>query len=197
MDKQQICIIHGGTSYPSDEDFRADLAGMSVAYDRLLYAPSWKTWLAEHLPEYDVVLPSMPNKQNARYQDWSTYFSKIIPFLSPSATLVGHSLGGIFLAKYLSEHPPAQPFSSLVLIAAPYDDETSESLGDFTLSSAAGLEPAATTIHLLHSTDDPVVPIGEMHKYHDDLPESLVHLFNDKQHFKEETFPELVEIIKS
>ncbi|MCD5389810.1 MAG: hypothetical protein LR005_00255, partial [Candidatus Pacebacteria bacterium] len=46
-------------------------------------------------------------------------------------------------------------------------------------------------IHIYHSTDDTVVPISESKKYHAALPNSQFHIFNDRFHFIEETFPEL------
>ena len=190
-DKPQVCIIHGGTVYESDEEYQQALRDLTLNYDRLLYTPSWKNWLAEQLPDRDVLLPSMPNKINAKYDDWTLYFSKVVPFLRPDAVLIGHSLGGIFLAKYFTENPSEKPFAKLILIAAPYDDETGESLTGFKLTEASALADVFEEIHLLHSTDDPVVPFTENGKYLHDLPSANVHIFNDKQHFNEPTLYEL------
>lgn len=195
--KPQICIIHGGETFTRDEDYRAHLRTKELSYERLLYATSWKHWLAQQLPGHDVLLPSMPNSANAKYEDWAMYFSKVMPFLRPDAILIGHSLGGIFLAKYLSENPPAEPFARLILLAAPYADESNESLGDFKLDSAKSLANVAREIHLLHSEDDPVVPISELERYASDLPDAKVHTFADKHHFIDPTLPELVDIITS
>ena len=195
--KPQICIIHGGDTFSSDEEYLANLASKDLVYERLLYAPSWRNWLAEQLPGYDVILPSMPNKQNAKYNEWSIYFSKIVPFLNQSTVLVGHSLGGIFLAKYFTEHPPIEKYRKLVLLAAPYADEVNESLGDFTIPDAKALSHVANEVHLMHSTDDPLVPIAELERYASDLPSATVHRFADKHHFIDETFPELLELITS
>lgn len=194
-DKPQVCIIHGGTVFYSDEQYRQALRDLTLSYDRLLYAPSWKNWLAEQLPDHDVLLPSMPNKINAKYDDWALYFSKVVPFLRPDAVLIGHSLGGIFLAKYFTENPPAKPFAKLILIAAPYEDESSESLKGFKLTDASALTDMFGEIHLLHSTDDPVVPFTEKNKYVLDLPDVKVHTFDDKQHFNEPALPLLVQLV--
>lgn len=193
---RQLCIIHGGDTFASYDDYLGALRTKEVSYERLLYSPSWRHWLAEQLGDWDVIMPSMPGSQNVQYAEWELYFSKIMPYLDPSAVLVGHSLGGIFLAKYLSEQTPATPFAELILLAAPYDDETTESLGGFTLSSAAGLSKAAAEIHILHSTDDPVVPYAESTKYLQDLPAAHMHSFADKHHFISPTFPELLEIVR-
>ena len=197
IQKPQICVIHGGTVYESDAEYQQALRDLTLNYDRLLYAPSWKHWLAEQLPDHDVLLPTMPNGINAKYDDWALFFSKVVAFLRPDAILIGHSLGGIFLAKYFSENPPAEPFRKLILIAAPYADEANESLGDFKLSSSKLLESAAREIHLMHSLDDPVVPIGELERYAADLPDAIVHRYTNKHHFIDSDLPDLLEIIAS
>lgn len=189
---RQVCIIGGGETYASDADFRRALAALELSYERLFYDTDWKPWLAEQLPDYDVLQPSMPSKQNAKYADWSVYFSKVLPFLRPEVVLIGHSLGGIFLAKYFSENPPAEKFAKIILIAAPYDDETVEPLGDFKISSAAKIADAAKETHLFHSKDDPVVPFAELAKYHSDLLNAQTHIFDDKAHFNQSEFRELL-----
>lgn len=191
----QICIIHGGETFSNDKEYLQSLKDKELKYERLLYSPSWNIWIAEQLPDHDVLLPSMPNKQNAKYDEWAIYFSKIVPFLKPSAILVGHSLGGIFLAKYLSEKAPVEPFAKLILVAAPYADETNESLGDFKLDTAEPLTSTAHEIHLLHSEDDPVVDSSELDRYAADLPEANIHRFIDKHHFIEPSFSELLDLI--
>ena len=193
--KLQICIIHGGETFDSDGAYRDYLKNKELDYERLLYAPAWKTWLAEQLTDYDVLTPSMPNKQNAKYDEWALYFSKIVPFLRSDAVLIGHSLGGIFLAKYFTENPPAEPFAKLILLAAPHSDESLESLGSFRIKNATVLASVAQHIHLLHSEDDPVVSVSEVDRYAADLPDAVVHRYTDKHHFIGAELPELLEII--
>lgn len=196
MGKQQVCIIGGGMAFTSDADYHKWLAELEIDYEQLFWrAPDWKPWLAERLPDYDVLQPQMPNRQNAKYDEWSLYFGKILPFLRPNAILIGHSLGGGFLAKYFSDNPPTEPFARIILVAACYDDETSESLGSFKLVSASELASAASEIHLFQSRDDPVVPFSELAKYSQDLPRAKVHILEDRGHFNQSEFSELLEII--
>lgn len=195
-ERRQICIIGGGEAFDSDADFHIYLEGLEIDYNRLFYRADWKPWLAGQLPECDVLQPRMPNGQNAKYTDWATYFSKIVPFLRPDATLIGQSLGGIFLAKYFIENPPVEKLARIILVAAPYDDEVDYSLGDFKLTSAAKLNEAAEGIYLFHSKDDPVVPFTELAKFQRDLPLAKVHILEDRGHFNQPEFPELLEILK-
>lgn len=56
----------------------------------------------EQLPEFKVIKPEMPNKDMARYSAWKLWFEKHLPFLdSEKLIVIGHSLGAIFLIKYL------------------------------------------------------------------------------------------------
>ena len=98
------------------------------------------------LPIY-VLLPNFPNKQNAQYEEWKTYFEKLLPLLGDDVQLVGYSLSAMFLAKYLHESPLSSPVRRLVLVSPYYDDESIEDLGSFRVMSATGLEKSAKEIH--------------------------------------------------
>lgn len=193
---KQIVHIHGGNTFNNHARYLEALKNNPIKYERLLYTPKWREWLAQEINNADVLLPNMPNKQNAQYDEWRIYFEKILPLLSDDVHLVGSSLGAIFLAKYLHENPLETPATQLILIAGPYDDETNEDLGEFKLQSATGLEKSAKEIHLFHSTDDPVVPFSELAKFQRDLPTAKTHVFEDRNHFFQPTFPELKELLE-
>lgn len=193
---KQVLVIHGGTSHNSYEDYIAYLKSKVLDYERLKWSDKWRNWLPSALPGVDVLLPDFPNSQNAQYDEWKIIFEKILPFLTGEVTLVGHSLGAMFLAKYLHESPLSVPVQALVLVAPGYSDETTEDLGSFALNSAVGLEKSAQVIHLFHSQDDPVVPFTELAKFQRDIPTAISHVFSDRNHFLQPTFPELVEIIQ-
>ncbi len=142
-----------------------------------------------------MLLPNFPNAQNAQYEEWKITFEKILTFLTGEVTLIGYSLGAMFLAKYLNASPLTTPVESLVLIAPGYDDNSIEDLGSFGVSSAVGLEKSAKTVHLFHSQDDPVSPFTELAKFQRDIPTAITHEFTDRNHFFQPTFPELIEII--
>ena len=156
----------------------------------------WRDWLAQEIVVADVLLPDFPNKQNADYTEWKIYFEKLLTLLGDDVQLVGYSLGAMFLAKYLHESPLSSPVRRLVLVSPCYDDESVEDLGSFRVTSAIGLEKSAEEIHLFHSKDDPVVPFTELAKFQRDLPTAKVHIFEDRNHFFQPTFPELKELLK-
>jgi predicted alpha/beta hydrolase family esterase len=148
------------------------------------------------MSDSDVLTPSMPNKDNAQFDEWKIYFEKILPFLSGEVQIVGNSLGAMFLAKYLQENPLERPVKRIVLVAPGYDDDSNEDLGSFGVTSATRLGESAAEVHLFHSQDDPVVPYAESAKYLADVPDLVFHNFTSYGHFLEPTFPELLELLQ-
>ena len=193
---KQVLIIHGGNSFSHYKDYLEYLKNSAIHYDRIKPQKSWKTWTAEQMHDTDVLLPTFPNGSNAVYDEWKIYFEKLIPFLEDDVQLVGHSLGAMFLAKYLSENPLVKPVKRIVLIAGGYDDDSNEDLGSFKVTSAKNINFSAREVYLLHSKDDPVVSFSELAKFQADLPSAIVHIFSNYGHFNTETFPELLEILK-
>lgn len=193
---KQIWIIHGGSSFNTYDRYLAQLRASSIDYERLKVHKEWKLWIAKQIPEADILLPSFPNGNNAVYDEWKIYFEKLVPLFTDDVQLIGHSLGAMFLAKYLNTHTLESPVKRLILIAGGYNDETSEDLGSFKVESAKNLPRSAKEIHLFHSQDDPVVPFSELAKYQADLPGAASHIFKNRGHFNDETFPEMLELLK-
>src|SRR5688572_13104449 len=133
--KQQIFVIHGGTSFDTHEDYIAFLKTRELTIERLRHSSDWKNSLVQELGDgFDVLVPKMPNGTNARYEEWCMWLERCIPFIQDNSILIGHSLGGIFLAKYLAEHTFPKHIKATLLVAAPFDDtDTPESLTDFAL----------------------------------------------------------------
>lgn len=195
--KPQILIIHGGTPFETYDEYITYLKSAKLTLDKIM-KEDWKDFLAEKVPEAQVIFPQMPNSKNARYFEWKIWFEKIIEFLENDVILIGHSLGGIFLAKYLSENNFPFYIKSLHLVAAPYDTEyVKASLVDFTLNSRVStIENKVDKIFLYQSKDDTEVSYHDVEKYKRDMPKAEVIMFENRGHFQEQEFPELIENIK-
>ena len=103
--KQQVVVVHGGTTFDNYEKYIDYLKNQEIYLDRVRFKKYWKENLQEDLGDnYDVLLPRMPNKDDARYLEWAIYFNNFSNQLDDDLILMGNSLGGIFLAKYLSEN---------------------------------------------------------------------------------------------
>ena len=99
---QQIIVIHGGHSFKNYKTYLSYLKNKQIDFERYKSNKvGWKKSLIKDLGRgYEVILPDMPNKANAKYLEWKIWFKKFIPHLKSKVILIGHSLGGIFLAKY-------------------------------------------------------------------------------------------------
>lgn len=200
---QQVIFIHGGTTFFKYEDFKTSLETKPVLVERLT---SGRNLWMQHLDldlgsDYQVLFPSMPNKQNARYEEWSLWFSRIAEVAEDDCILIGHSMGGIFLAKYLNEHHFPKRIAACISIAAPYNDETLEDLTDFKIESegTGALNMFAEQVNravFFHGTDDPVVDINDARKYRTALPQATFHELPAPDHFMRGEFPELLTTIK-
>lgn len=197
---KHILLINGGSTFDSDEDYFESLKNKVLSLDRMKLQLDWKNSLESDLGDgYQVFVPRMPNTNNAKYDEWKIWFEKIIPMLNDNFILIGHSLGGIFLAKYLSENKIDKKIIATILVAPPHSDITDgESLGSFNLLNDLKLfGQQAGSITIFFSRDDVVVPIQHMEKYKNLLPDAKYIVFDDRGHFNTLEFLELAREIKS
>ncbi len=202
-DKTHVVVIHGGETFDTDAQYEEMLRTRPIDLERLRPGLSWKSTLQESLGErFDVLAPKMPGADNAQYALWSLWFSRIIPLLHDNLILIGHSLGGIFLVRYLGENAIDLPIRATILIAPPFGDTPDESLASFRLpedtsSLFTHFSKQAGEVHILHSTDDPVVPYEHAARFKETLQGATLHTFEDRKHFNDAEFPELVSLLTS
>jgi len=193
--KQQVVIVRGGETFANYEDYISYLENEKIDLDDLKTRKGWKNRIQTDLGEnYEVFLPEMPNRRNAHYLEWKIWFKKIIDILDDNLILVGSSLGGIFLARYLAENKINKKLKAVILIATPFDDLN---LTDFKLpKSLLNFSNQCENIYLIQSKDDTLVPFEQVEKYKKALPMAKVIVFENRGHFNQETFPEIIELIK-
>lgn len=200
--KIQILMIHGGETFKSKKDYIHYLKTRSISIEK------WVSWSGEYLDKklgrgFEIIRPRMPLSENAKYEDWRIYFERHLPFLKNKFILIGSSLGGIFLAKYLSEHKLPKKALATYLVCPPFDNtvegiRTEDLVGGFKLKPDLSLlEKNTKNLHLLFSKDDPVVPTSHAEKYRRELPNAHIVIYKSKNgHFRVPTFPEIVAMIK-
>ncbi len=159
-------------------------------------------YLAENLSKnFEIIKPRMPLQDNAFYEDWKIHFERYIPSLQNNTILIGGSLGGIFLAKYLSENKFPKKILATYLVCPPFDDTLPEEdvVSGFKLKSDLSLlEKNSKNLYLLFSQDDDVVPISHAEKYRAKLKKANIIIYKSKNgHFNISTFPEIVKMIKN
>jgi len=200
MKKQiQIFIIHGGMTFKSKKDYLHFLETRKISIEE---NPSWSDeYLKKKLGEdFEIIKPRMPLRENAKYEEWKIYFERHFPQLKNKIILIGISLGGIFLAKYLSENKFPQKILSTFLVCPTFDNTlpNEDLVGGFKLKSDLSLlETNSKNLHLLFSKDDDVIPISHAEKYKRKLKNAHFEIYKSKNgHFKISEFPEIVNMIK-
>lgn len=203
---KQLVFVHGGEAYSDAHDYDIALlhAEVSLGYrvkKRWHYVPALQTALGE---QWQVIRPDMPSPDNARYSYWKLWFEKYIPYLEDEVVLVGHSLGAMFLARYLSENIVPVKIAKLFLLAGEFtrraNKQEGEEDGEFFythLNNFKQLDKVADHLYLVHSEDDPVVPFENIYKFAEHLPSARLVTFEDKGHFWSEQFPEIIRLIQS
>jgi uncharacterized protein len=197
--KTQILIVNGGMTFKSKKDYINFLQNREVSIEKKVY------WTDEFMKQslsqdFDIIKPRMPLQDNAKYNEWKIHFEKYIPYLQDNLILIGQSLGGIFLAKYLSENKFPKKILSTFLIAPPYDNTLpgEDLVGGFRLKSDLSLlEKNSKNLYLMFSKDDETVPISHAKKFQEKLKSANFIIYESKNgHFRIPEFPEIVELIK-
>lgn len=158
--------------------------------------------LQDRLPDYQVIKPEMPNKEMACYKIRKLRFEKHFPFLTgDEIVLIGHSLWAMFLLKYLSENSFPKIINQLHIVSPAFDEqglpEWDNYIWDFrySLENLPSIKDKAKKIWLRHSKDDPCVPFNHSERINKKLWATFM-IFEDRWHFNQEEFPELIKIIK-
>lgn len=179
--KKEILFIHSAGS-------QGPLEGSSdlVAYLRRV--------LSE---DYDLKCPPMPDPENPRYEYWKMKIEKELAAVSNKVILVGHSLGGSMLLKYLSEEKPGKSIAALFVVAAPYWGIEKWQIEEFVLpiDFPARLSRIAH-VFLYHSHGDELVPFAHVRSYARKLPHATVREIEGAEHIFTRGLPELADDIK-
>ena len=198
--KKQIFIIHGGMTFKNRKDYLHYLKNREVSLEK---SKSWKgSYLDKNLGKnFEIIRPQMPLQDNALYEDWRIHFERFIPYIRNNVILIGNSLGGIFLAQYLSENKLPKKVLSTYLICPPFDNTCigEDLVGGFKLKKDLSLlEKNSRNLTLMFSKDDDCVPVDHAEKYRAKLKNAKIIIYKSKNgHFRISNFPEIVKMIKS
>ncbi len=190
-------MVHGGMTFKNDKDYVHYLKTRKVSTKK---RPYWEADLEEKLQKkFEIIRPRMPLHDNAKYRDWKLSFERYIPLLKKNSILIGSSLGGIFLAQYLSEHKLPKKALSVYLVCAPFDNSlsTEDLVGGFRLKDDLSLlEKNCKNLHILFSKDDDIVPPAHAEKYRKKLKKAHIIVYKSKGgHFTVPRFPEIIKMI--
>jgi predicted alpha/beta hydrolase family esterase len=160
----------------------------------------WFGWLKRQLILKDIhaVAIEPPFPFRPRYEEWKKEFERFD--ITPETILVGHSCGGGFLVRYLSEHRELK-VGKVVLVAPwmnPFNYEVSDtdSFFDFEIDGEFPSRTAGVTVFISSDDEKSVIKTVEI------LKEKVANLrlkqYSDRGHFCTSdlngvAFPELLE----
>ena len=150
--------------------------------------------LAEYLQnvlgsKYNVRYPRMPNEEEPKYETWKIQIEKDLSTLNGEVILVGHSVGGAVLLKYLSEEEMTNTITGVFLIAPPYDESVLQNPSPLNFDKIPG-------IFFYHSRDDEIVPFTHLTHYAEKLPKAIIRKFDGRGHQFNNDLSEVVEDIR-
>lgn len=133
---------------------------------------------------YRVRYPKMVNEDNPAYAAWEAQIAAELAGLGDGVVLVGHSVGGSILLKYLSEEQVDISIAAVILLAAPYwraDDYWDWREVRLPEDVAARLARIPRIV-FYHSRDDEVVPFHHLALYAAKLPRAIVREVDGRGH---------------
>lgn len=125
-------------------------------YDQKYPSPSnghWKPWLQRQLMIEDInaQTPEVFMSWQLKYEDWAKEFEAYD--INEETALIGHSCGGGFLVRWLSEHPDAQ-VDKVVLVAPWMDPLHEDEPGFFEFNIDPELVGHTAGVTIFNSDDD-------------------------------------------
>lgn len=181
-------IIHG--SCGKDEYFSDKYPSLSNSH--------WVPWLQKQLLMNGIATqtPEMPEAYAPDYEKWSKELERFD--INEESILIGHSCGGGFLLRWLSENKIK--INKLILVAPWLDPRRGKTVSFFDFDIDIDLPERINEIHLFVSQDDEKDILQSVDIIKSEIPILKYHEFSDSGHFtysdmKTDRFPELLDSI--
>lgn len=181
---KRAVILHG---MPEEHEYQGNESEMH-----------WIPWLKEQLEKrgVEVFTPELPKPYEPVYEDWLQTFQQFL--IDEETVLVGHSCGGGFLVRYLSESDVSV---GKVVLVAPWLDPTRQlksDFFDFTLDPELVKKTKGMTVFI--SLDDGQDVLSSVETLTQSITGITLKQFANKGHFTfgdmgQREFPELLQII--
>jgi len=184
-------IVHGTCN---EQEYRSsDYPSLSNSH--------WLPWLQKQLLIRDIAAatPEIPGAYMPEYAAWAREFERFD--ITPETVLIGHSCGGGFLVRWLSEHPDVR-VGKVVLVAPWLDPEKDKGQDNdfFDFHMDPKLVKRTGGVTIFNSDDDDVTIHTSVSRIMDAIPGIKLTEFHEKGHFcfedlDTDAFPELLDEI--
>lgn len=156
----------------------------------------WFPWLQKQLLMKDVLAqtPEMPDAHTPDYAKWKTEFERFS--IDENTILVGHSCGGGFLVRWLSEN--IVKVHSVILVAPWLDPDRVQTTNFFDFKIDSDIFNRTQNLSIFVSQDDESDILKSVDIIKNSIPEIKITKFSNKGHFTfgdmgKYEFPELLE----
>jgi predicted alpha/beta hydrolase family esterase len=152
-------------------------------------------YLRRKLPDkFEILFPTIEKPNSPTYKKFKKMLGSAFNDITEPVTLVGHSLGGSTLLKYLSEEKPDISIDALFLVATPH---WKSNMKEFQLKEnfQASLKNIPA-IYLYHSKNDHDVPFESLKFYKNAFKTATVRELAGKEHTFSKGLPQLVSDLK-
>jgi hypothetical protein len=167
--KQQILFIQGGGEGAHEVDIQL--------------VNSLRKTLGD---AYEVDYPKMSKESDPDYRRWKPQIKRELAAAKGKVILIGHSLGGSFLLKYLTEDRTERPIAAIFLIATPYwggDGWRYEGYESVALpKDAVSKLPKGMPIFFYHGRNDETVPFAHLALYAEKFPKATIRVLDRRGH---------------
>ena len=148
--------------------------------------------------ECEIHFPKIEDPEAPTYEMWKMMFDDVFRTISKPLMLIGHSLGGSMLVKYLSEEQPDTDITALFLVATPAWGKRDWKVAEFMLrKDFQGSVGHIPRIYLYHCINDEIVPFGHLDFYKKAFQTATVRALDGNDHAFANGLPELVADIRS
>jgi uncharacterized protein len=132
--------------------------------------------------EIAIHAPIMPAPDAPDAAAWGRALGEHVARLRPPFVLVGHSLGGSTILKWLAENPmPVRP-AGVICIAMPYWTMPDWDVPEYAPPPGYADRMATLPMVIYHSRDDDVVPLSHLRRYGSDLPQAQLREVEGRGH---------------
>ena len=181
-------IVHGMPS--KEEYFDSDQDSQPTSH--------WLPWIKHELSTHTILthIPAMPVPYAPVYEAWKAVFEGLE--IQEDTVLIGHSCGGGFLVRWLSENKMQV---GKVVLVAPWIDPTHElDTGFFDFNIDERIVERTKGVTVLYSLDDDATILKTVEILKEKLPTCTFQEFTNKGHFtlsdmNTREFPELLQIV--
>lgn len=152
---------------------------------------------------FEVIVPAFPETDMPKLDKWLPVLKEKVEEPNENVYLIGHSVGCITIMRYLESLEENQKVGGVVMVAGFTDNLGFEELKNFftTEIDFENIKSKANRFVVIHSDDDPFVPLKHGDIFKENLDAELI-IKHNKKHFSgavddEEACVELPDVVES